>query len=136
MIFAKVGDPPDFRQPAASADVRLNDADSPAGKPLEHLPASRRGLCAAYAYPAFLGQARVTGQIIMLKGRLGKEDGALLDAIQDIQCIMPVPPAVAEIDRHQDVVAQHLAALSNETDQLPIRHQIVEQNLHFHGSET
>ncbi len=74
-------------------------------------------------------------QIVMLQGRLGEEDVAFANPVEHIQGVVPVLPAIAEIDRHEDAVAQHLAAALDQVHQLPVGHQIVEQHLHLHRTE-
>ena len=72
----------------------------------------------------------------MLQGCLGEEDVVIGDALQHEERVMPVVPAIAEVDGEKDVVAECLAPLPDAADQLEIRDEIVEEHLHLHGTES
>ena len=77
----------------------------------------------------------MAGEIVMLQRRLGEEDVAVADPVEHAQRVVPVVPAIAEIDRHQDVVAEHSPALVDQADQFAVGDQVVEQHLHLDRAE-
>ena len=135
MELAQIGNAADLGQAAAAADIGLHDPDLAARQPFQDFPAGRGGFRAADADGAALGQPRMAFEIVMLQGRLGEEDVAIADPVEHIERIVPVLPAIAEIDRHGDAVTQHLAAALDQIDQFAVGHQVVEQHFHLHRAE-
>ncbi len=71
----------------------------------------------------------------MLKRGLGEQDVAVGDALENVKCVVPVLPAVTEIDGHLDAISDHAAAPPDQVDQLPVRDEIEEQDLHLDRPE-
>src|SRR5262245_19372628 len=78
----------------------------------------------------------MTVEIVVLQGSLGEEDVAVLDAIEYPSGIVPVPPAITKIQRHLNAVTKHAATLLDQTDQLRIGHEVIEEDLHLDRAES
>ena len=130
--FAKIGDAPDLRQSTTTADIGLNNADFANGQPFANLKAGCSRLGATNANRTSTGKLRMAQEIVMLQCCLGKEDVVICNPLKDVQRVVPIVPAVAKIDCHQNVIAERAAALANEADEFGIGDEIVEQYLHLH----
>ena len=136
MQLAHIGDAADLGQPAAPPDIRLHHGHPAALDPFAHLPARSGRFRPTDPDRARRGQPGMAGEIVVLQGRLGEIDVAVAEAVEHPFGVVPIVPAIAEIDGHQDVVAEHPPALMDEADQLAVAHQVVEQHLHLDGAET
>ena len=133
--LAHVGDAAYLGQSTATPDVGLNHTHLADRQPFTHLEAGGRGFGTADTDRAPLRQPRMTGEVVMLQRRLGEEDVCVRNAFQHEQCVMPVVPAIAEIDCHGDLVAEHFSTLPDQADQFAVGDEVVEQHLHLHRAE-
>ena len=128
-------DPAQLREPARSAQIRLEDVDAAELEPLAALGDRRGHLAARDPDPGPGRELAVACEVVVVERRLGEEDVAVLDLLEDCERVAPVAPAVAEVEHEGDVVAEQAAALAHEVDEVAVARELAEEELHLHGAE-
>ena len=133
--FAQLGDAHQLGEPAGPADAGLHQRHAAGRQPFPHFPAARREFGAADPDGRHGGQAGVAGQVVVPQRGLREGHVEVLDAAQRPDGVVPVPPAVAEVERHSELVAERCPAVSDERHDGPVGHLGTEQHRHFDGGE-
>ncbi len=133
--LAEIGDAPDLGQPAAAADIGLHHAHLAAGQPFPDFEARRRGFRATDPDRRARRELGMAIEIVVLQRRLSEQDVAIPDPVEHEQRVVPITPTIAEIDRHLNIIAEHLSPAPDQVHQLAVGDEVVEQHLHLHRAE-
>ena len=120
--LAQLGDAHQLGEPSGAADAGLHQRHPAGGQPFAHFPAPRGELGTAHPDGRHGGQAGMAGEVVVTQRGFGEGHVEVFDAPQRPGGVVPVPPAVAEVERHGELVAQRFPAVADEVNDGSVRH--------------
>ena len=133
--LAQLGDAHQLGEATGAADAGLHQRHPAGCQPFPHFPAPRGELGTAHPDGRNGGQAGMAGQVVVAQRCFGEGHVEVLDASQRPGGVVPVPPAVAEVERHGELVAERFPAVADELHNGPVAYVGAEQHRHLDRSE-